>query len=76
MNEINKIFVMPMAALNIVDSNIYPFWHAQIALLEAEKVTIPSKYTDYINVFSPNSTVELPKYTDINDHLIGLIDDK
>ena len=76
LNKNNETFVVYMAALSIVDSNVYPSWHAQIALLEAKKVTIPSKYADYTNVFSPNSTAELPEHTGINDHPIHLIDDK
>ena len=70
------IFVVYMAALSMVDSNIHPFWHTQIALLKAEEVTIPSKYADYTNIFSSNFATKLPKYTRINDHLINLIDDK
>lgn len=34
-----------------------------------------SKYTNFIDVFLPKITVELPKYTDINDHTIEFIND-
>ena len=64
-----------MAAIS-VGSNVYPSRQAQIALLDIKEVTIPPEYTDYTNVFSPNSAAELPKHTSINDHSIDLIDDK
>ena len=67
---------MYMAALSVLDSNVYPSQHTQFALLEAEKVIIPSKYADYTYVFSPDSAMELSKHTNINNHFIDLIDDK
>ena len=76
LNEDNKTFVIYITALSIRNSNIHPSWNVQIALLEIEKVTIPSEYIDYTNVFFPNFAVELPEYTDINDHSIDWIDDK
>lgn len=45
-------------------------------MLDIEKVTIPSKYTDYTDIFSLDSTAKLSKHTGINNHLINLIDDK
>lgn len=41
-------------------------------MLISEKVTIPKKYLDFVNVFSEKSAVELPEYTDINNHIIDL----
>ena len=76
LNKDDKNFVVHMVALSIVDSNIHLSWHIQIVLLQVEKVTIPSKYADYIDVFSSDSMAELPKHTDINDHLINLRDNK
>ena len=75
LNKENKTFVMHIAAFS-VDSNVHTSQQAQIFLLDIEKVTISSEYADYTDVFSPNSTTELPKYTDINNHFINLIDDK
>ena len=72
----NETFVVYMAALNVVNSNLHLSQHTQIALLEAEKVTIPFKYADYTNVLSPNSASELLKHTGINDHFIDMINDK
>ena len=35
---------------------------------------ILSKYTNFVNVFSPKLAAELPKHTRINDHPIKLVD--
>ena len=75
LNEKNETLVVHMAAFS-VDSNVHASQQAQISLLDVEKVTISSKYTDYTNVFSPNSAAELPKHTGINDYPIDLIDNK
>ena len=76
LNEKDEIFVVHMAALNVVDSSVHPSWQNQISSLDVKEVTIPFKYADYTNVFSPDCTAELPEHTDINDYLIDLIDDK
>ena len=75
LNEEDETFVVHMAAFS-VGSNVHPSWEAQIASLDVKKVTIPSEYADYTDVFSPDSAAELPKHTGINNHLIDLIDDK
>ena len=36
-------------------------------------VTVPAEYLEHTDVFSPDSTAELPKHTSINDYLIGLV---
>ena len=63
-----------MTAFNIMNSNVHPLYQAQISLLDVKKVTILSEYADYINIFSIDSTAEMPKYTDIKNHLIDLKD--
>ncbi len=35
---------------------------------------IPNKYADFVNIFSPKLTTELPKHTSINNHAIELVD--
>ena len=35
-----------------------------------------AKYLDYINIFFLDSATVLPKYTDINNHFIGLANNK
>ena len=74
-NEEDKTFVVHMAAFSM-DFNIHASQWAQISLLDIEEVTIPSEYIAYTDVFLPNSAVELPKHTNINNYLINLIDDK
>ncbi len=37
---------------------------------------VPSKYTDFVDVFSPKLAVKLPEYTKINNHAIELVDDQ
>ena len=48
----------------------------QIAGLIAEEAPtkVPIKYTDFVDVFSPDLVSELPKHTRINDHSIELVD--
>lgn len=76
LNKNNETFMIYMTTLSIRDLNIHLFQNVQIALLQVEKVTIPSEYTDYTNIFFPNSAVEQLKYININDDSINLIDDK
>ena len=52
--------------------NVHPSRQAQIASLEVEEVTIPAEYSDYTDVFSPDSAAELPEHTGINNHPIDL----
>ncbi len=39
-------------------------------------IKVPSKYADFVDVFSPKLVIELPKYMKINDHAIELVDDQ
>ncbi len=63
-------------SFDIVDK-MYPSRKAPIAHLKIDKVPIkvPSKYADFIDVFSSKLAAELSKHMDINDHIIKLIDD-
>lgn len=62
LDEKDKNFVLHKAATNIKTAlNVNLSWHeAQIALLEIEKIKIPSQYVDYTDVILPDSTAELP----------------
>lgn len=75
LNKKDKIFVMLMTAFNLA-LNIHPSQEVKIVLLDVEKVTISSKYTDYTNVFSLDSAAKLAKHIGINNHLMNLINDK
>ena len=49
---------------------------AQLALLLAKKVTVPTKYSDFADVFLEKSANVLPKQTKANKHVIGLEEGK
>ena len=77
LNADNEIFVMYVAAL--AESTIIPIHsscQAQVTVLTSEKTGIPAEYSDFSNVFSSDSAVELPEHTKINDHPINQLDDK
>ncbi len=75
------MFVINKTTLNIsldIGDKRHHSKKAQIAYLKADKapIEVPSKYTDYVDVFSPKLAVELLKYTSINNHVIILVDDQ
>ena len=37
---------------------------------------MPIKYSDFVDVFSPEFAAELPKYISINDYAIDLIENQ
>ena len=53
------------------------FKRAQIIYLKADEAStkMSSKYTDLVDVFSQKLATELFKYTEINNHVIKLVDD-
>lgn len=57
---------------------IYPSQIAQIKLLKANKAltTIFTKYFDYTNIFLSEFIIELLEYTNINNHVIKLENNK
>ena len=77
LNADNKIFVVHVAALaELTTMYIYPSCQAQVVSLTSKKTVISAKYFNFSNVFFLDSTVELLKYTRINNYLINLLDDK
>lgn len=50
----------------------------QIGYLKADKapIKVPRKYADFADVFLSKLAIELPKYTEINNHAIELVDDQ
>lgn len=44
--------------------------------LNKASTKIPDKYSDYIDVFSPDLAMKLPENTDMNEHAVELIDGK
>ena len=55
---------------------IYSSCQAQVALVMSKKIEITAKYSDFSDVFSSDSMVELSKHTRIHDHPTNLLDDK
>ena len=55
---------------------IYPARKAQLALILAEKDTVPTKYSDFTDVFSEKSPNVLPERTGANDHATELKEGK
>ena len=55
---------------------IYPARKAQLALLLAKEVTVPTKYSDFADVFLKKSANVLPERTWANEHAIELKEDK
>ena len=77
LNADNETFVLHITALaEPTTMPIHPSHQAQIALLMSEKTGIPAEYSDFSNIFSSDSPVELQKQTWINDHPINQLDNK
>ena len=55
---------------------IYPSCQTQVASLTRKETGLPTKYSNFSNVFSSNSAAELPEYTGINNHPINLLNNK
>lgn len=77
LNEEDETFIVHMAAISVKTvSNVHLSQQAQITSLEVKEIIFFFEDINYTNVFQPNSTIELPNYTNINDHLINRIDNK
>ena len=80
LNIDNEIFMIYVVALNIKSTNmvVYPSQAAQIELLKPHNTptTISIKYSNYTNIFSSEFATELPKHTNIINHIIGLEESK
>ena len=75
----DEAYVVHVASLAVgTKMTIHPSRTAQIASLIADEapVTVPAEYSDFADVFLPESAAELPEHTGINDHPIELIDDR
>ena len=80
----NETFVVHVASLNsnalpnFSPFDVYPSHRSQISDLIAEKAptTVSAKYSDFVDVFSPDLVSELPEHSAINDHAIELVDDQ
>ena len=75
----HEIFVVYVTFLESPSqkSDVYSSCRAQIAALIANEAPtlIPTKYSHFADIFSPELVSKLFKYTEINDHAIVLVDD-
>ena len=78
LNENAKTFVVHVAAMSASTMPIYFFHQAQIGLLLANKASIkvPPKFLDYADFFLFDFAIDLPENTNINEHVIKLVEDK
>ncbi len=78
LNPKYEAFVVHVATLSVNSGDeVHPSRRAQIAHLKADEapIKVPSKYTDFADVFSPKLAIELSEHTEINDHAIELVND-
>ena len=76
-NADNEIFVVHIAALaKATTMPIHPSCQVQVTMLTSEKIRILAEYSDFSDIFSLDSAVELPEHTRINHHPINLLDNK
>ena len=68
-----EAFVVHVTSLSTMA--IHPAREAQIALLVAEEVKIPTEYSDFSDVFSEKKASILPEVTELNQHAIELQED-
>lgn len=74
----SEIFDVHVAVLKALEPNIHPSRALLLAALQQDKAAteIPPEYADYIDVFSPDLAIKLPKNTGINKHAIKLKEGK
>ena len=76
----HETFVVHVASLESPsqEGDVHPSRRAQIAALVANEAptSIPTEYSDFADVFSPELASELPEHTGINDYTIELVDDQ
>ena len=76
----HETFIVHIASLESPsqEGDAHPSCRAQIAALVANEAptSIPTEYSDFADVFSPELASELPEHTGINDHAIELVDDR
>ena len=75
LDENVKVFVVHVSSLGS-KMTIHLARKAQLALLLAEEVTVPTKYSDFADVFLEKSANVLPERTKANKHAIKLEEGK
>ena len=80
----SETFVVHVASLssdaspNSSPLDVHPSRRSQISGLIAKEAPtkVPTKYSDFADVFSPDLAFELPEHTGINNHTIKLVEDQ
>lgn len=73
MDENIKTFVIYVNSLNLGSKMINPARKAHIAQILTKKVTMPSKYANFANVFLKKLAKVVIEGTDINEYTIELV---
>ena len=77
LNFKDKIFMIYIKCiLESIKIIVYLLQEALITLLDTEKINIPTKYFNFIDVFLFEFRMELPEYIGINNYLINLANSK
>lgn len=78
MDENSKTFIVYVTALEALEPHIHLSQALLLAALQKDKALtkIPPEYADYVNVFSPDLAIELPKSTGMNKYVIKLEKEK
>ena len=63
------------ALLSFFPLDVHPSWRPQISGLIAKEAStkVPVKYSNFMNIFSPDLASELSKHIGINDYAIKLV---
>ena len=72
LDENVEAFVVHVTSLSLNSISIDSVIKVQIALLIAEKIKIPTNYSDFLDIFSEEKTLILSEITDLNQHAIEL----
>ncbi len=75
----HEFFVVHIATFSVdLGGEVHLLRKAQIAYLKVCEalIKVANEYDDLADIFSPKLTVELSKYTRINNHAIELVDDQ
>ena len=75
----HKALIVHIVGLSVnANDEVHLLKKDQLAHPKANETSIKvsSKYADFADIFSPKLAIELPEYTEINDHDIKLVDDR
>ena len=75
-HETYVVHVASLSSTPLAPLNVHPFRRPQVSGLIAEEAPtkVSAKYSDFVDVFSPDLASELPEHTGINNHAIELVD--